>query len=71
MTTQAEALIIGSNVKSSVKAGKLVLEIDLKQELGLSASGKNMMIAKTGGNKSVPTPAGQVVIGLNVYKPAQ
>ena len=54
------------NVKLGVKDGKLIIEIDLTQEFGLSKSGKTISIASTKGNQKIEGT--DAVIGLNVYK---
>lgn len=54
------------NVKWEVKDGKLIIEVDLTQELGLSKSGKTISIASTKGNQKIEGT--DAVIGLNVYK---
>ena len=41
--------------------------VDLTQEIGPSASGKNVIIATTGGNVDVPGVE-DTKIGLNVYR---
>lgn len=56
------------NVKMSIKGTKLVIEVDLTQDYGLSKSGKSISIASTLGNKSVKD---DIKIGLNVYKTAK
>lgn len=56
------------NVNMSVKDNKLLIEVDLSQNFGLSGSGKSIVIASTEGNKSVPG-TDDIKIGLNVYKP--
>lgn len=51
---------------------KLHIEIDLVPEPEPSASGKNIVIAKSGGNQRIEACkyAGKsVIIGLNVYVP--
>lgn len=53
------------NVKTIVKGNKLVIEIDISKEFGLSASGKTISIASTKGNKDVHDG---IILGLNVYK---
>jgi len=58
-----------SNVKLSVNGEKLIIEVDLSQELGASSSGKNILIGSTGGNVTVPGKPG-IKVGLNVYKPS-
>ena len=54
------------NVKWEVKDHKLLIEIDLTMEFGLSKSGKTITIASTRGNQKIEGT--DVVIGLNVYK---
>jgi hypothetical protein len=60
------------NVKMVTKGNVLTITVDLSKEAGLSTSGKNVLIAKTGGNIDVPNPPGgkEIKIGLNVYRPA-
>ena len=55
------------NVKMAVKGNTLTITVDLSHEAGMSASGKTMKIASTGGNKEVPNGKG-AIIGLNIYK---
>jgi hypothetical protein len=57
------------NVEMEVQGDRLIITIDLSKEFGLSSSGKNVIIASTEGNQSVPEreEAG-VKIGLNIYK---
>lgn len=43
----------------------LTIAIKLSNDAGLSGSGKNQMIAKTGGNIGI---GGGVIMGLNVYR---
>ena len=52
--------------KISKDGKKLVLEIDLTQDFGLSASGKTVMIASTKGNKPIGDTG--AILGLNLYK---
>ena len=54
------------NVKWEVKDNKLIIEIDLTKEFGLSKSGKTLTIASTRGNQKIEGT--DTVIGLNVYK---
>lgn len=54
------------NVKWEIKDNKLIIEIDLTKEFGLSKSGKTITIASTRGNKRIEGT--DAVIGLNVYK---
>jgi len=55
-------------MEMEVQGDQLIVTIDLSQDLGLSASGKSVMIASTGGNVSVPGHE-EIKIGLNVYRP--
>lgn len=45
---------IGENIEGVVKDGKLVMVIDLTEEIGESQSGKMMGIASTGGFVGIP-----------------
>ncbi|MCK4467531.1 MAG: hypothetical protein KAU60_06345 [Desulfobacterales bacterium] len=54
------------NVKWEVKDDKLIIEIDLTKEFGLSKSGKTITVASTRGNQKIEGT--DAVIGLNVYK---
>jgi len=54
------------NVKCEVKDDKLIIEIDLTKEFGLSKSGKTITVASTRGNQKIEGT--DAVIGLNVYK---
>ena len=38
------------NVEFEVQGDRLVITVDLSQELGVSSSGKSVIIATTGGN---------------------
>ena len=54
------------NVKWEIKDNKLIIEIDLTMEFGLSKSGKTITIASTRGNQKIEGT--DAVIGLNIYK---
>jgi hypothetical protein len=54
------------NVITKIKGNKLIIEVDMSKEFGLSASGKTISIASTKGNKVVAD--GGITLGLNVYK---
>lgn len=58
------------NVDMNMEGTVLVIKVDLAKEFGLSSSGKNIIIASTEGNQSVPGND-DVKIGLNVYKRPQ
>ncbi len=55
------------NVTMEVKDNKLVIEIDLSKEYGLSSSGKTTIVASSEGNQSVPNFP-EIKFGVNVYK---
>jgi hypothetical protein len=55
------------NVEMKVENNVLTIKIDLSKEFGPSTSGKNIIIASTEGNQSVPDKE-DVKVGLNVYK---
>ena len=56
------------NVEIETKGDKLVITIDTTKEFGLSASGKTIIIASTGGNQDVVVNGKIVKVGLNVYR---
>lgn len=55
------------NVTLKVDKNTLTITVDLKANHGTSASGKNTIIATTGGNVAIPGTDAK--IGLNIYKP--
>jgi hypothetical protein len=58
------------NVKISTDKKKLTIEVDLSKEFGESKSGKSTTIGTTEGNHKISVDGiGEVVVGLNVYKP--
>lgn len=59
------------NVTIKVEKKKMIIELDITKEIGLSKSGKSMNIATTNGNHKVTTDIGEVTVGLNVYKSAK
>jgi hypothetical protein len=56
--------------KITIKGQTMTIEIDLSAEGEVSKSGKSRVIASTHGNKKISTPAGEIVVGINVYKKA-
>jgi hypothetical protein len=54
-------------IKQTVQGNKLILEIDLTQNLGPSKSGKTLTVASSGGFQKVEG-AGSVSFSLNVNK---
>lgn len=60
------------NVKMTINGNKMIIEIDLDENFGVSGSGKSIIIASTEGNQPVPSMKYRnVKIGLNVYKPVK
>jgi hypothetical protein len=59
---------IMKNIEMQIEGDKLIIAIDLKQEFGLSSSGKSVTIASTEGNIALPGHE-EIKIGLNIYKP--
>ncbi|OPY57079.1 MAG: hypothetical protein A4E55_01843 [Pelotomaculum sp. PtaU1.Bin035] len=55
------------NIEMKTEGNILTIRIDLTKEFGPSASGKNIIIASTEGNISVPGDK-EAKIGINVYK---
>ncbi len=58
------------NVVFQVERDRLVILVDLSQELGVSSSGKSIIIATTEGNVALPGHE-EVKVGLNIYRPYQ
>lgn len=58
---------LGKNIEFEVKGQKLTLVIDLKEEQGLSGSGKSTIVATTSGNVKLPGDSG-VTLGINAYR---
>lgn len=55
--------------KVTSKANKLVIEIDLNHDGGMSKSGKSITIASTKGNEKIYDKNKELVyVGINVYK---
>lgn len=54
------------NVKLDVKNDILTVTIDLSKRLGLSKSGKTVVIASTEGNIPIPGHE-EIKLGINVY----
>lgn len=55
------------NIKIEVKGDNVIITVDKTKEIGISKSGKNKMVATTGGN--VPVEGTDLKFGLNMYKP--
>ena len=54
------------NVEMTMEGTILTIKVDLSKEFGLSGSEKNIIIASTEGNVTVPNRDEK--IGLNVYR---
>lgn len=61
---------MASNIQMSIAKNVLTIQIDLSKDQGTSKSGKNTLIASSGGNMEVPGAPG-VKMGLNIYKPVK
>ena len=55
---------VGRNVEYAIDGSVLTITIDLSAKAEPSKSGKTLIVATTGGNKSF----GDVTVGLNAYK---
>lgn len=56
------------NMTVRVEGDKLIIEVDLKGDMGKSGSGKSIGVASSHGNVRVEGAPG-VMLGLNVFKP--
>jgi hypothetical protein len=59
---------MATNIETRVEGNKLIIEVDLTKEYGLTGSGKSVKVASSDGNMSVPGRE-EIKMGLNVYKP--
>jgi hypothetical protein len=57
------------NVKIETKENQIIITIDTSKNLGPSRSGKTIMVGTTSGNQKVTTPSGDIMVGVNAYKP--
>lgn len=62
---------LGRNVCSRIEGRKLILEIDLDAKGKPSGTGKNIVIATTGGNQAINDSAAKRILkaGVNIYTP--
>jgi hypothetical protein len=58
---------IMKNVEMEIKDDILIIKVNLTKEFGPSSSGKNIIVASTEGNVSIPGNEDNK-IGLNVYR---
>ena len=57
------------NVEIKMEGNVMVIRVDLTKDFGPSASGKNIIIASSEGNQTVPGKEEEAIkVGLNVYK---
>jgi hypothetical protein len=57
------------NIEMKIEGNRLIITVDLNKEYGPSSSGKNIIVATTEGNQSVPGREEHgIKIGVNVYK---
>ena len=56
------------NVKPRIEGTRLIIEVDLSQNCGFSASGKSLIVASTQGNVALPGQP-DIKMGLNIYRP--
>lgn len=57
------------NMEMRREGSKLIIEVDLTKDFGVSKSGKSKIIASSEGNISIPDDE-EIKIGLNIYRKA-
>jgi hypothetical protein len=57
------------NMEMKKSGTKLIIEVDLTQDFGISKSGKSRIIASSEGNIPIPGDE-EIKIGLNIYRKA-
>jgi len=67
----AGSLVIGRNVSATVEGEDVVIRFRHATRLGASKSGKNVLVATTGGNVTLSVGGAALKVGLNVYEPAE
>jgi len=60
---------IMKNMEMKRVGSKLIIEVDLTKDFGISKSGKSTIIASSEGNISIPDDE-EIKIGLNIYRKA-
>ncbi len=55
------------NCEMKLEGNILTITVDISKESGKSSSGKNIIIATTEGNVSIPEQK-DIKVGLNIYK---
>lgn len=61
---------MATNVKLSTRGNTLIIEVDLTEEHGVSASGKSVTVASSGGAIAIPGNE-DIKVNVNVYKPVK
>jgi len=56
------------NIKHEVKGNILHIEVDLEKEIGLSQSGKSILIATSGGGVAVSLEKADTRFNISVYR---
>lgn len=64
---QALEVGVGKGIMAKVEGDMLYLCIDLKNDFGVSGSGKSRIIASTNGNIAIPG-TDNAILGLNLYR---
>jgi hypothetical protein len=57
------------NMEMKREGSKLIIEVDLTKDFGISKSGKSVTIASSEGNIGLPDDD-EIKIGLNIYRKA-
>jgi hypothetical protein len=57
-----------ANTDIQVSGSKMTITVDLSKQFGRSTSGKNVIVATTGGNQPVNYNGEIVYVGVNVFK---
>jgi hypothetical protein len=57
------------NMEMKREGSKLIIEVDLTKDFGISKSGKSVIIASSEGNIGLPDDD-EIKIGLNIYRKA-
>jgi len=64
-----QEITLMKNMEMKREGSKLIIEVDLTKDFGISKSGKSIIIASSEGNISIPDDD-EIKIGLNIYRKA-
>lgn len=64
-----QEISIMKNMEMKREGSKLIIEVDLTKDFGISKSGKSVIIASSEGNIGLPDDD-EIKIGLNIYRKA-